>query len=174
MGIDIWAVDYVLLDQNDRILGKTYGYRDDRTSGMDAKVYEEISLKDLYARTGIQKQLFNTIYQLMAVKQKEPEIFKEAKSMLLIPDYFHFLLTGKKRTEYTNATTTQLVSPVSKDWDFELIDRLGYPGFPQLKILLGKKERSVDFADEAIVDFYFLLTASVLALDSFVDGYFFN
>ena len=57
MGIDIWAVDYVLLDQNDRILGKTYGYRDDRTSGMDAKVYEEISLKDLYARTGIQKQL---------------------------------------------------------------------------------------------------------------------
>ena len=127
MGIDTWAVDYVLLDQNDRILGKTYGYRDDRTNGMDAKVYEEISLKDLYARTGIQKQIFNTIYQLMAVKQKEPEIFKEAKSMLLIPDYFHFLLTGEKRTEYTNATTTQLVSPVSKDWDFELIDRLGYP-----------------------------------------------
>lgn len=127
LGIDTWAVDYVLLDQNDRILGKTYGYRDDRTNGMDAKVYEEISLKDLYARTGIQKQIFNTIYQLMAVKQKEPELFEKAKNMLLIPDYFNFLLTGEKRTEYTNATTTQLVSPVSKDWDYELIDMLGYP-----------------------------------------------
>ncbi len=127
MGIDTWAVDYVLLDKHDRILGKTYGYRDSRTNGMDAKVYEEISLKDLYARTGIQKQNFNTIYQLMAVKQKEPELFEEAESMLMIPDYFHFLLTGVKRTEYTNATTTQLVSPVSKDWDYGLIDMLGFP-----------------------------------------------
>ncbi len=136
MGIDTWAVDYVLLDGNDRILGKTYGYRDDRTTGMDAKVYEEISLKDLYARTGIQKHIFNTIYQLMAVKQQEPEILGEARSMLLIPDYFNFLLTGEKRTEYTNATTTQLVSPVSKDWDYGLIDMLGYP-----RALFGKISR---------------------------------
>lgn len=136
LGIDTWAVDYVLLDGNDRILGKTYGYRDDRTNGMDAKVYEEISLKDLYARTGIQKQIFNTIYQLMAVKQQEPEILEEARSMLLIPDYFNFLLTGEKRTEYTNATTTQLVSPVSKDWDYGLIDMLGYP-----RALFGKISR---------------------------------
>ena len=127
MGIDTWAVDYVLLDENDRILGKTYGYRDERTKGMDTKVYEEISLKNLYARTGIQKQIFNTIYQLMAVKQKEPELLEKAESMLMIPDYFHFLLTGVKRTEYTNATTTQLVSPVSMDWDYELINMLGYP-----------------------------------------------
>ena len=127
MGIDTWAVDYVLLDEDEQILGKTYGYRDDRTSGMDTKVYEEISLKDLYARTGIQKQMFNTIYQLMAVKQQEPELLEKAESMLMIPDYFHFLLTGVKRTEYTNATTTQLVSPVSKDWDYALIDMLGYP-----------------------------------------------
>lgn len=127
MGIDTWAVDYVLLDEDEQILGKTYGYRDDRTSGMDTKVYEEISLKDLYARTGIQKQMLNTIYQLMAVKQQEPELLEKAESMLMIPDYFHFLLTGVKRTEYTNATTTQLVSPVSKDWDYALIDMLGYP-----------------------------------------------
>lgn len=127
MGIDTWAVDYVLLDENDKILGNTYGYRDNRTSGMDMKVYEKIPLKDLYARTGIQKQFFNTIYQLMAVKQKEPELLEKAKSMLMIPDYFNFLLTGEKRTEYTNATTTQLVSPVSKDWDYGLLDMLGYP-----------------------------------------------
>lgn len=127
MGIDTWAVDYVLLDEKDQVLGKTYGYRDGRTNGMDTKVYEKIPLKDLYARTGIQKQMFNTVYQLMAVKQKEPELLERAENMLLIPDYFNFLLTGVKRTEYTNATTTQLVSPVTKDWDYELIDRLGYP-----------------------------------------------
>ncbi len=127
MGIDTWAVDYVLLDGNNQILGKTYGYRDDRTTGMDEKVYEKISSEELYERTGIQKQIFNTIYQLMAVKQKESELLEKAESMLLIPDYFHFLLTGVKRTEYTNATTTQLVSPVTKDWDYELIDLLDYP-----------------------------------------------
>lgn len=127
MGIDTWGVDYVLLDKEDRVLGKTYGYRDGRTAGMDTKVYEEISLEDLYKRTGIQKQIFNTIYQLMAVRQKEPGLLDEAESLLMIPDYFHFLLTGVKRTEYTNATTTQLVNPVTKDWDYELIRRLGYP-----------------------------------------------
>lgn len=127
MGIDTWAVDYVLLGENNQILGKTYGYRDSRTNGMDEKVYEKISPEDLYARTGIQKQIFNTIYQLMAVKQRDPGLLAKAKNMLLIPDYFHFLLTGEKRTEYTNATTTQLVSPTSKDWDYELIDLLGYP-----------------------------------------------
>lgn len=127
MGIDTWAVDYVLLDKEDKVLGKTYGYRDSRTTGMDDKVYETISLEDLYARTGIQKQIFNTIYQLMAVKQQEPELLNEAESMLLIPDYFNFLLTGVKMTEYTNATTMQLVNPDAKDWDYELIDMLGYP-----------------------------------------------
>ena len=127
MGIDTWAVDYVLLDAQDRILGKTYGYRDQRTAGMSDKVSEKISLRELYQRTGIQKQVFNTIYQLMAVKTQEPELLEAAESMLMLPDYFHFLLTGVKRTEYTNATTTQLVSPQTKDWDEELIGLLGYP-----------------------------------------------
>lgn len=127
MGIDTWAVDYVLLDKDNQVLGKTYGYRDKRTKGMDEKVYETISLEDLYERTGIQKQVFNTIYQLMAAKEQEPDILNRAETMLMIPDYFNFLLTGVKKTEYTNATTTQLVSPITKDWDRELIQLLGYP-----------------------------------------------
>ena len=108
MGIDTWAVDYVLLDGEDRILGNTYGYRDGRT------------------KTGIQKQMFNTIYQLMAVKTQEPENMEKAEWLLMLPDYFHFLLTGNKLSEYTNATSTQLVSPETKQWDYELIERLGY------------------------------------------------
>lgn len=127
MGIDTWAVDFVLLDRDNEVLGDAVGYRDDRTKGMDEKVYETISPEELYERTGIQKQIFNTIYQLMAVKQQTPEYLKKAESMLMIPDYFHFLLTGVKKQEYTNATTTQLVSPETNTWDYELIDRLGYP-----------------------------------------------
>ena len=126
MGIDTWAVDYVLLDENNNILGNTYGYRDSRTQGMDDKVYEIISLEDLYARTGIQKQIFNTIYQLMSVKVNQPENMEKAKSMLMIPDYFNFLLTGVKKIEYTNASTTQLLNPHTKDWDYELSEMLGY------------------------------------------------
>lgn len=126
MGIDTWGVDYVLLDGEDRILGDTVGYRDSRTSGMDEKVYETISQSALYARTGIQKQIFNTIYQLMAVKKAHPEYLEQAESFLMIPDYFHFLLTGVKKNEYTNATTGQLISPVTNDWDYELINMLGY------------------------------------------------
>ena len=126
MGSDTWGVDYVLLDMNDNILGDTVGYRDSRTEGMDEKVYEVIPQDDLYARTGIQKQIFNTIYQLMAVKQSHPEYLEQAETILMIPDYFNFLLTGVKKNEYTEATTGQLISPKTSDWDYELIDMLGY------------------------------------------------
>lgn len=126
MGIDTWGVDYVLLDKDDKILGETVGYRDSRTNGMDEKVYEKISPEDLYARTGIQKQLFNTIYQLMAVKQSHPEYLEQAETFLMLPDYFNFLLTGVKKNEYTEATTGQLISAETNDWDYELIDLLGY------------------------------------------------
>lgn len=127
VGIDTWAVDFVLLDQNDERIGDAVAYRDERTKNMDEKVYELIAEKELYSRTGIQKQIFNTIYQLMALKTKEPEALRTASKLLMIPDYFHFLLTGRAVTEYTNATTTQLVNAQSKEWDEELIRRLGYP-----------------------------------------------
>ena len=127
MGVDTWGVDFVLLDKDDKVLGNTVGYRDHRTEGMDEEVYKAISLKDLYARTGIQKADYNTIYQLMAVKKKHPEYLEQAETLLHVPDYFHFLLTGQKTCEYTEATTGQLVSPITKDWDYELIDMLGYP-----------------------------------------------
>ena len=127
MSVDTWAVDYVLLDQQDHILGDVYAYRDSRTTDMDKKVYELIPETELYARTGIQKQMFNTIYQLMAAKMQMPEMMEKAKTFLMLPDYFQFLLTGNKISEYTNGTSTQLVSPVGKQWDYELIDLLGYP-----------------------------------------------
>lgn len=127
IGVDTWGVDFVLLDENDNLVGEAVGYRDSRTEGMDEEVYKIISEEDLYARTGIQKAIFNTIYQLMALKKQNPEQLKAAKTLLMIPDYMHFLLTGQKVQEYTNATTGQLISPSTKDWDYELIDMLEYP-----------------------------------------------
>ncbi len=127
MGIDTWGVDFVLLDENDKRIGNAVAYRDSRTEGIEPEVYKIISEDTLYARTGIQRQPFNTIYQLMALKVKKPDYLKRARALLMIPDYFNFLLTGIKAQEYTNATTGQLVSPKTFDWDYELIEMLGYP-----------------------------------------------
>ena len=127
VGVDTWGVDFVLLDENDQVMGNTVGYRDDRNQGMDEEVYKIIPEKELYARTGIQKAIFNTIYQLMAVKTKHPEYLEKAKTFLMVPDYFHFLLSGVKSNEYTEATTGQLINPYTKEWDMELIEMLGYP-----------------------------------------------
>ena len=126
VGIDTWGVDFVLLDGKDSILGPVVGYRDKRTEGMDNEVFRIIKENDLYARTGIQKAIYNTIYQLMAIKRQQPDIMKEVESMLMIPDYFHFRLCGKKVQEYTEATTSQLVNVTTKDWDYELIDQLHF------------------------------------------------
>ncbi|MCM1121367.1 MAG: rhamnulokinase [Eubacterium sp.] len=127
IGIDTWGVDYVLLDENDRLLGDAVAYRDSRTDGIDRIVDERIPEKELYQRTGIQKQMFNTIYQLMALKEENPTQLFGAKSLLMLPDYFHFLLTGVKKQEYTNATTSNLVNAADKEWDYPLIETLGLP-----------------------------------------------
>ena len=127
MGIDTWGVDYVLLDAEDRVIGEMYGYRDSRTEGMERKVFAKIPEKELYARTGIQKEMFNTVYQLTAVKEQQPEDLGRAKSLLFVPDYFNFLLTGRKANEYTEASTSQLLNPKTRKWDLELIRSLGLP-----------------------------------------------
>ena len=97
MGIDTWGVDFVLLDENDNVLGDTVAYRDSRTEGIDKELYKVIPEKELYARTGIQKALFNSVYQLYAIKKEHPEYIKSAKSLLMIPEYFNYLLTGVKK-----------------------------------------------------------------------------
>lgn len=126
MGIDTWAVDFVLLDKQNQRIGNVVAYRDKRTEGIDSEVYRIISEERLYERTGIQKQKFNTIYQLTALRKRKAEYLKRAQKLLLIPDYFAFLLTGVAVTEYTNATTTQLVAPNTKNWDMDLIEKLGF------------------------------------------------
>lgn len=127
MAIDTWGVDFSLIDGQGKRIGNAVGYRDDRTIGMDDELSKIISEQDLYLRTGTQKQLFNTIYQLLAVKLQNPEMLEKAETMLFSPDYYNYLLTGEKATEYTIASTSQLLDQNSHDWDFGLIDMVGLP-----------------------------------------------
>jgi len=163
IGIDTWGVDYALLDEAGERVSPVYGYRDSRTESIDREVYKVIPEEELYARTGIQKQPFNTIYQLSAAKKDDPASLEKASSMLLMPDYFNFLLTGRRVTEYTNASTTQLLNPETYDWDFELIDKLGLPRRIFTKIaepgtVLGKLRKEI--ADEVGFDCNVVLPAT--------------
>ena len=129
MGIDTWAVDYVLVDREGNRIGDAVAYRDGRTDHIRQDLEAEgiLTFEEHYAKTGIQYQKFNTVYQLLALKKEHPEQLEQAVSMLMVPDYLNYLLTGKKAQEYTNATTTALVNAYTKDWDKELIGKLGLP-----------------------------------------------
>lgn len=123
VAIDTWGVDYVLIDKNGKEILPAVSYRDDRTNLVQEEISKLVSQKELYSRTGIQKQNFNTIYQLYCDKKSGK--LDNAKCFLMIPDYIAYKLTGIMKNEYTNATTTNLVNAKTKNWDYEIIDRLG-------------------------------------------------
>ena len=127
MGIDTWAIDFVLLSGNGDVLGDTVAYRDSRTEGMRQLVERRLPFDEHYAITGIQYQPFNTVYQLMALKQQHPEQLEQAERFLMVPEYFNYRLTGKQMNEYTNATSTALVDARSKQWSTEILKRLELP-----------------------------------------------
>ena len=124
VGVDTWGVDYVLLDESDTPLEGVYCYRDGRTKSAVPSAHRRIPFAELYAKTGIQYQSFNTVYQLY--DDKRDGRLQKAKTFLMLPDYFHYLLTGIKRQEYTNATTTGMVNALTHAWDEEILDALGY------------------------------------------------
>ena len=128
MGIDTWGVDFVLLDGEGRRIGDAVAYRDRRTEGMEEAVERIVPFAALYEKTGIQRQPFNTIYQLMAVQSEHPEHLAQARSLLMMPDYLGYLLTGAARQEYTIASTSGLVDVRAKAWDAALLGALGLPG----------------------------------------------
>ncbi len=126
MAIDCFGVDFVLLDENDAILGDTIAYRDDRTDGMPEAVYKKFSYDKLYARTGVQTQRFNSLYQLYSIAHTSDHL-KKAKRYLHLAEYFNFLLTGVQKNEFTVSSTTQMLNAVTRDFDGELLDTLGFP-----------------------------------------------
>lgn len=125
MAIDTWGVDYVLLDENKKEIFPAVSYRDGRTATAAKEVAEILPQSALYQRTGIQKQDFNTVYQLFGDKKSGK--LKNARYFLMMPDYLSFKLTGEIRNEYTNATTTNLVNAETKEWDSYILEKLGLP-----------------------------------------------
>jgi rhamnulokinase len=125
IGVDGWGVDYGLLDSAGELCSQPICYRDKRTEAVIPKVFDRIPRELIYGRTGIQVLVFNTLFQLAAHAQAG--IPKSAVRLLLIPDLVHFFLTGKAVTEYTNATTTQMLNARTSNWDLELLERLGLP-----------------------------------------------
>lgn len=127
VGIDTWGVDFGLLDKRGNLLSNPVHYRDERNVGM-AKIREKyISEQELYSVTGIQTMDINTLYQLLYLVREQPELLQQAETMLLMPDLFSYFLTGKKQSEYTEASTTQLLDVKKKDWSRSLIEKLGIP-----------------------------------------------
>ena len=127
IGIDTWGVDFGLLDKNGRLLGLPVHYRDERTSGMREKVREIIPDDELYARTGTAYNTFNTLYQLYSMVQEGDPLLELAQDMLFMPDLLTYFLTGVKGTDYTMASTAQMLNPVTRDWDRALLEKLGIP-----------------------------------------------
>ena len=124
VSIDTWGVDYVLLDEFNNPLGDSYCYRDNRTSEQISKVHSVIPFEKLFEKTGIAFNSFNTVYQLNHDLQSGK--MSSACDLLMIPDYFHFKLSGVKVQEYTNATTTGMVNANTNEWDDEIIQKLGF------------------------------------------------
>lgn len=124
VGIDTWGVDYALLDENDEAIGSVYCYRDWRTEETIPQVHEVFPFEKLFEKTGIAFASFNTVYQLL--DDKKTGRMAKAKSFLMLPDYFHFRLTGVKKQEYCNATTTGMVNTLTHTWDEEILNGLGY------------------------------------------------
>ena len=127
MGIDTWGLDYVFLDRHGEPLGQAVNHRDSRTRGIYRQIFEIVPQDEIYHRTGIQMAEFNTLCQLMSVKRDEPHLFDKTAVMLMIPDYFNYVLTGVTAQEYSNASTTQLMKAGKREWDWDLIRKLGLP-----------------------------------------------
>ncbi|MEU8990776.1 rhamnulokinase family protein [Streptomyces sp. NPDC048558] len=123
VGIDSWAVDYGLLDADGALLGNPVHYRDSRTEGVAQKVWATVPAEELYAATGLQYAPFNTLYQLTAARASTQ--LHHAERLLLVPDLLTYWLTGEQGTELTNASTTQLIDPRTRDWAYDIASRLG-------------------------------------------------
>lgn len=128
IGLDTWGVDFVLLDAAGEMIGDAVAYRDGRTAGAAEEIESSVMpFAELYRRTGIQKTSFNTIYQLWALKKEHPGQLERAARYLSIPEYLNYRLTGNIVHEYTHSSTTALLDAGRRDWDFDLIRRLGLP-----------------------------------------------
>ncbi len=127
VGVDTWGVDFGLLGEDDLLLGNPFHYRDGRTNGMMERAEKWASRKEIFENTGLQFMQLNTLYQLLAMKLAKSPILDIAQSLLMMPDLFHWMMTGEKCNEMTDATTTQFYNPQKGGWATELLEQMELP-----------------------------------------------
>ena len=127
IGIDTWGVDFGLLDADGDLLGNPVHYRDSRTRGMFEAAFERMPKEEIFRHTGLAFQPFNTLYQLLALKLAKPAMLEAASSLLFMPDLLGYFLTGERATEYTDASTSQLLDAQLRTWSEPVIEAMGFP-----------------------------------------------
>ena len=134
VGADTWGVDYVLLDRRDEMLGQPYAYRDARTNGVMEKAFRKVPRSEIFAQTGLQFMQFNSLFQLLAAKQNNPQLLDAADCLLFMPDFIHWALCGSRVAEFTIASTSQCLHPLTRDWATGLLKKFGLPAriFPKI------------------------------------------
>lgn len=134
VGVDTWGVDFVLMNRNDELLGQPWSYRDSRTDGMIQKAFTRVPRADIFAATGLQFLPFNSLYQMLAMCERDPELVAQAARFLMVPDFFHWCLSGSRVVEFTNATTSQMLDAQSCTWALDMLRRFEIPTdmFPEV------------------------------------------
>ena len=134
VGVDTWGVDFVLLSKTGEMLGQPYHYRDARTRGVMEQTFQRVPRAEVFASTGLQFMEINSLYQLLAMNQSNPALVEMADKFLMIPDFFHWLLSGSRVVEFTNATTSQMYHPTNRNWSLDMLGKLGLPTqmFPEV------------------------------------------
>jgi len=127
VGVDTWGVDFGLLGPGDELLGNPYHYRDGRTDGMLERACDLVPREEIFRHTGLQFMQFNTLFQLLAMKLAGSPLLGAAERMLMMPDLFHWLLTGLKCNEMTEASTSQFYNPLTGHWATELFEQFDLP-----------------------------------------------
>jgi len=127
VGVDTWGVDFVLLNEQDEMLGHPYHYRDDRTRGALERAYKKVPRDEIFRQSGNQFVELNSLYQLLAWQERSPSILDEAHSLLFIPDFMHWCLCGARNAEFTVASTSQFVHPLKRNWSLPLLRKFGLP-----------------------------------------------
>jgi rhamnulokinase len=127
VGVDTWGVDYVLLGRGGEMLGQPYHYRDARTGGVMDRMFSRVSRKEIFGATGLQFMPINTLYQLIAMQQANPSLLAQAERFLMMPDLFHWLLSGSQVVEFTNATTSQCLDATTRAWAWDMLRKFELP-----------------------------------------------
>jgi rhamnulokinase len=143
LGVDAWGCDFALLDSQGKLAGNPFCYRDPQTQGMLAEALRRVPREEIFQRTGLQFMELNSLYQLMAMQVRGDPLYQAAATFLHIPDLMHYWLTGVKASEYTSASTSQMLDATRQDWALNLLAKLGlrndiFPPILQPGSRLGK------------------------------------